>query len=100
MRSLQATWIRNTAIHALRSSSTVKVHDIPSTFVYNNPTITALAAYVNGILTGTLSFGEDAERAAAIARMRAMLDMDIPLNAGCLVPITGMCVFAQISGTF
>ncbi|KAI0681684.1 male sterility protein-domain-containing protein [Cerioporus squamosus] len=71
--SLQATWIRNTTIHALRSSSSVNVHAIPSTFVYSNPTIIALAAYISGMISGK-ALDKDAERAAAIDRMRTLLD--------------------------
>ncbi|RDX49617.1 acetyl-CoA synthetase-like protein [Lentinus brumalis] len=71
--SLQATWIRNTIIHALRSSSSVNTHDIPTTFVYSNHTISALAAYISAIYSGK-SVDKDAERAASIERMRALLE--------------------------
>ncbi|KAI0712723.1 acetyl-CoA synthetase-like protein [Cerioporus squamosus] len=71
--SLQATWIRNTIIHALRSASSVNIHDIPTTFVYNNHTISALAAYISAIYSGK-SVDKDAERAASIERMRALLE--------------------------
>lgn len=70
--SLQATWIRNTVIHALRSSTTVSVHDVPSNFVYANPTITKLAVYLSGLLSGK-AVDKDAERAAALERMRGLL---------------------------
>ncbi|KAI0758786.1 acetyl-CoA synthetase-like protein [Fomes fomentarius] len=71
--SLQATWIRNTITHALRSSSTVNIHDIPTNFVYTYPTISALAKYISGLVSGQ-AVDADAERAAAIERMRALLD--------------------------
>ncbi|KAI0743085.1 acetyl-CoA synthetase-like protein [Daedaleopsis nitida] len=70
--SLQATWIRNTVTHALRSSSTVNIHDMPTTFVYAHPSIDALAAFLSRLLLGT-TVDADTERAAAIERMRAML---------------------------
>ena len=37
---------------------------------------------------------------AVIYCMRAMLDMDIPLNAGCLVPITGTCASNMVEPTY
>ncbi|KAL1943361.1 hypothetical protein VTO73DRAFT_4436 [Trametes versicolor] len=73
--SLQATWIRNTLIHALRAVATVSTHDIPSNFVYAHPSIRALSTFLSGLISGeTALAGADAERAAAIARMRALLD--------------------------
>ena len=71
--SLQATWIRNTIIHALRSASSVNTHDIPPGFVYAHPSITALAAYLSSLFAGK-TISKDAERAAGIERMRALLD--------------------------
>ncbi|KAI0673239.1 acetyl-CoA synthetase-like protein [Trametes maxima] len=71
--SLQATWIRNTIIHALRVASNVSVHDIPSTFVYAHPTISALSRFLVERISGK-AVDADAERAAAIERMRALLD--------------------------
>ncbi|RPD77318.1 acetyl-CoA synthetase-like protein [Lentinus tigrinus ALCF2SS1-7] len=73
--SLQATWIRNTILHALRSASNVNTHDIPSDFVYANHTISKLAAYLSATYSGTgRSVDYDAERAASIERMCALLD--------------------------
>ena len=71
--SLQATWIRNTIIHALRSSSSVNTHDIPSNFVYAHPSISALSAYLSSLFSGKTA-DKDADRAAGIARMVALLD--------------------------
>ena len=51
----------------------MNVHAIPSTFVYSNPTINALAAYLSGMISGK-AVDKDAERAAAIDRMRTLLD--------------------------
>ncbi|KAI5119742.1 hypothetical protein M0805_008672 [Coniferiporia weirii] len=45
--SLQATWIRNTLLNALRVSTEVDVRTVPINFVYHNPSIGALAAYVS-----------------------------------------------------
>ena len=40
-------------------------------------------------MRGNLNAPISVVHSAVIYCMRAMLDMDIPLNAGCLVPITG-----------
>ncbi|TFK88243.1 acetyl-CoA synthetase-like protein [Polyporus arcularius HHB13444] len=71
--SLQATWIRNTIMHALRSASSIDIHGIPSNFVYANHTVSKLAAWLSATYSGKL-VDKDAERAASIERMRALLD--------------------------
>ncbi|KAI0772397.1 acetyl-CoA synthetase-like protein [Trametes elegans] len=71
--SLQATWIRNTIIHALRVYSNVSVHEVPSNFVYANPTVAGLTRFLAGLVSGE-THDEEAARAAAIARMRALFD--------------------------
>ncbi|KAF8521638.1 hypothetical protein BU17DRAFT_87898 [Hysterangium stoloniferum] len=48
--SLQATYIRNTIMYALRQAvSNAKIQTIPGNFVYQHPTINALAIYVSKI---------------------------------------------------
>lgn len=48
--SLQATWIRNSILHALRNSPTdVNVRQIPANFVYHHPSIARLAAYISSV---------------------------------------------------
>ncbi|GBE77884.1 acetyl-CoA synthetase-like protein [Sparassis crispa] len=44
--SLQATWIRNTIIHAIRTSTTASIHDIPHNLVYMHPSIRSLSDFV------------------------------------------------------
>ena len=64
-RSLQATYIRNTVLHALRQSSRVALHALPANFVYDNPTIAALTAFVLRLFSAGADGGADAEAAAA-----------------------------------
>ncbi len=73
MRSLQATYIRNTILYPLRTTTKISVHDIPSNFIYTNPTIAALANFLQGIISGK-GVDKDAERAARIAHMENMLN--------------------------
>ncbi|KAJ3572833.1 hypothetical protein NP233_g2821 [Leucocoprinus birnbaumii] len=52
--SLQATWIRNSLLRAIRSSKNkANIHRIPLSFVYSNPTIQQLGDYFWMLLTGT-----------------------------------------------
>ncbi|KAI8996302.1 acetyl-CoA synthetase-like protein [Trametes punicea] len=71
--SLQATWIRNTLIHALRVAPNVNVHDIPSNFVYAYPSIAALSLFLSSLIAGKTVDGS-ADGTIAIERMRTMLD--------------------------
>ena len=54
---------------------------------------------------GNLNAPASVVHSAVIYCMRAMLDIDIPLNAGCLVPLDGRCyssqgiIFVQYSGS-
>ncbi|CAL1699315.1 unnamed protein product [Somion occarium] len=44
--SLQATWIRNSLLHALRDTTNVNTRSFSSSFVYQHPSINALASFV------------------------------------------------------
>ena len=46
-RSLQATWIRNSILHALKGFLPSIARQMPSTFVYDSPTIARLAEFVS-----------------------------------------------------
>ncbi|GJE93533.1 acetyl-CoA synthetase-like protein [Phanerochaete sordida] len=47
--SLQATWIRNSILHALRDSTKSLSRALPNSFVYQHPTIVILARFISGI---------------------------------------------------
>lgn len=69
--SLQATWIRNSLLRALRVGSTFDVKQVPSNFVYQHPTITVLSELMNDYANGrSESGGPD----GAIKAMLAMVD--------------------------
>ncbi|KAI0687627.1 acetyl-CoA synthetase-like protein, partial [Cerioporus squamosus] len=70
--SLQATWIRNTVMHALRSASSIDIHGIPSGFVYANHTISKLAAYLSATISGT-------RMRALLAKYSAGLERHFPV---------------------
>lgn len=59
--SLQATYIRNAIIHALREplvSSGSRLR-LPNSFVYNNPTISALASYILSLFSSNEQSAEN-----------------------------------------
>ncbi|KAH8116797.1 hypothetical protein DFH11DRAFT_1687657 [Phellopilus nigrolimitatus] len=47
--SLQATWIRNTLLNALRVSTGSDTRSFPINFVYHHPSIASLATYISGL---------------------------------------------------
>ncbi|KAJ7164463.1 hypothetical protein C8R46DRAFT_901759 [Mycena filopes] len=50
--SLQATWIRNSLLHALRRSQIAGLAEIPHDFVYSHPNIRLLALYLVQLASG------------------------------------------------
>lgn len=64
--SLEATWVRNSLLHALRDTSEINTRTIPGNFVYQNPTIDALASFVSGLASSGAQTGSEQERAVAL----------------------------------
>ncbi|KAJ7769931.1 hypothetical protein B0H16DRAFT_1516867 [Mycena metata] len=98
--SLQATWIRNSLLHALRDSARLDTRENTHNFVYDYPTISRLAEFLCTVASGTQ--GHDA---STTTKTRAMHDMvakytqDFPLHTGEqeLSPSTGKVVL--VTGT-
>ncbi|KAF9649184.1 acetyl-CoA synthetase-like protein [Thelephora ganbajun] len=44
--SLQATWIRNSVLNALKNTTKLNTREISSNFVYQNPTVSALGKFI------------------------------------------------------
>ncbi|KAJ7103042.1 hypothetical protein B0H15DRAFT_810726 [Mycena belliarum] len=51
--SLQATWIRNSILHALRKSGRVDMKAVPHNFVYSCPTVRLLADLLTQLASGS-----------------------------------------------
>ncbi|KAJ6472708.1 hypothetical protein C8R47DRAFT_1295530, partial [Mycena vitilis] len=68
--SLQATWIRNSLLHALRDSAQLDTRHHTHNFVYDHPTISRLADYIFGIASGTQHAA-----ASAVSKTSAMHEM-------------------------
>ncbi|KAJ6630175.1 hypothetical protein B0H10DRAFT_1939389 [Mycena sp. CBHHK59/15] len=57
--SLQATWIRNSILQALRTSTKVDVRPIPHYFIYSYPTLRLLADFLTHLTSGSAPSIED-----------------------------------------
>ncbi|KAF9553775.1 acetyl-CoA synthetase-like protein [Agrocybe pediades] len=71
--SLQATWIRNTLLRALRDSAEIDTRNLVDNFVYEHPTISSLASFVKLLATGGAG-QHAADRASRVSAMLAMVD--------------------------
>ncbi|KAL7278799.1 hypothetical protein ACG7TL_007808 [Trametes sanguinea] len=69
--SLQATWIRNTILNAVRKTTMVSTHNVPLNIVYANPTVAALRAYLTGVVSGK----EVEQRAQYAKRLEEMKEL-------------------------
>lgn len=72
--SLQATYIRNTLLRAVRESADIDTRHVPETFVYDNPTTAQLTSFISSVALGTDRTDDDSHSPAArIDAMRAMV---------------------------
>ena len=79
LQSLQATWIRNSVLHAVRETTKLNTRAIPANFVYQHPTIASIASF---ILTLTNSERpEDLEHTERGNAVEAMLQMVVKYSA-------------------
>ncbi|KAJ6483684.1 hypothetical protein DFH09DRAFT_1211912 [Mycena vulgaris] len=62
--SLQATWIRNSILHASMASQQIDSKAIPTNFVYSHPTVGLLAEILTKLAAGGTSNPEDISRRA------------------------------------
>lgn len=77
-------WIRNSLLHALRDTTKADIRAIPINFVYNHPSISALAAYMSHLANPGTSMGGDVDGSAAVQAMYDMLDKysrDFPVHS-------------------
>ncbi|KAF8514478.1 hypothetical protein JB92DRAFT_2789445 [Gautieria morchelliformis] len=80
--SLQATYIRNTILHALRQVAPLtSVQNVPSNIVYQHPTIhqlAAVAAQVSRSATASVGINTDEERSRRLLKLVAKYTHDWP----------------------
>ncbi|KAJ6600353.1 hypothetical protein DFH09DRAFT_1020958 [Mycena vulgaris] len=81
--SLQATWIRNSILHALRTSKTVDLGTVPDDFVYSHPTVRLLADFVAKAGSESSSLLPDvSRRVSAMEAMVGKYTQDFPEHCG------------------
>ncbi|TFK52863.1 acetyl-CoA synthetase-like protein [Heliocybe sulcata] len=89
--SLQATWIRNSLLRALREAG-CHVRDMPSGFVYENPTIAGLVTFISTQLTSSLASNAASPESqlAKVSEMQEMLRKyteNFPTHISALPPV-------------
>lgn len=55
MISLQATWIRNSVLNALKNTTKLNIKGISANFVYQNPTVFALGRFIHDVTSTGVS---------------------------------------------
>jgi hypothetical protein len=81
--SLQATWIRNALLRALRKSAQLDTRQDTRNFVYDHPTIHRLAHYIFALTSGRLDEDGSADtKSSAMQSMVAKYTHDFPRHAG------------------
>jgi hydrogenase maturation factor len=73
---MQATWIRNSIMHALRKTLKVSVNNVSSNVVYEHPNIGSLARYVFAIVNGDAAASETTRKAEDIVAFLARYTSD------------------------
>ncbi|KAJ7468444.1 male sterility protein-domain-containing protein [Mycena latifolia] len=100
--SLQATWIRNSILHALRNSQRVDIKAVPNNFVYSHPTLRLLADLLTQLASGLTSEPEDiSRRADAMQAMVHKYAKEFPEHhATSEVPNTEVVLVTGTTGAF
>ncbi|PPR02158.1 hypothetical protein CVT26_012119 [Gymnopilus dilepis] len=82
--SLQATWIRNSLLRALRDSAEIDTRHLVDNFVYDNPTILSMASFLGNVVAGATQESTSSV-ASRVAAMRAMVEKytadDFPIHS-------------------
>ncbi|EKM49937.1 uncharacterized protein PHACADRAFT_213717 [Phanerochaete carnosa HHB-10118-sp] len=73
--SLQATWIRNSLLHALRASTNVSTRHISNNLVYENPTVSALASVMLQLAHSNSALSESTNNTSSkVAEMLSLVE--------------------------
>ncbi|CCM04238.1 uncharacterized protein FIBRA_06405 [Fibroporia radiculosa] len=89
--SLQATWIRNSLLRALRDSVKLDTRQISGNLVYNHPSIVSLASYVFELASGSADDTTSTVeyRTNAMREMVAKYTKEFPIPAHTLNGVSG-----------
>lgn len=83
--SLQATYIRNVIVQALRQTPSTSSLRLPSNFLYSHPTINALSSFIHSLFSPDDVIMGLPEESDTITEMEAMVEKygaDLPVHRG------------------
>ncbi|PSR71637.1 hypothetical protein PHLCEN_2v12490 [Hermanssonia centrifuga] len=78
--SLQATWIRNSLLHALRDTTKLNTRTVTSSFVYQYSSINALASFLSRLASAGHEVISDKERVEAMLNMVEKYSTEFPTH--------------------
>ncbi|KLO12645.1 acetyl-CoA synthetase-like protein [Schizopora paradoxa] len=100
--SLQATWIRNTLLNALRKSTEVDTRGIPMNFIYEYPTISMLSNFIQSLThSGNSETLQTKGRVEAMHEMVSKYSEEFPMHrpSRCSDARSGECVVLLTGST-
>lgn len=71
--SLQATWIRNSLLRAVRDTAEIDTRHIVDNFVYDHTTISTMTSFLSALATGATSDSQNSP-ASRVTAMRMMVE--------------------------
>ncbi|KAF7352571.1 Acetyl-CoA synthetase-like protein [Mycena venus] len=80
--SLQATWIRNSLLRALRDSAQIETRQTTHNFVYDHPSISSLAAFVLSLVSGKVQESSSLSSETAMNEMVFKSTHNFPKHTG------------------
>ena len=103
--SLQATWIRNTIVRALRDNAHASTRDVAEGFVYANPTVASLSRAISDLvlLNGGKSTTAQEELSNKIQAMNEIVEKyskDFPFHTGTIQPDGEVVLLTGSTGGF
>jgi hypothetical protein len=96
--SLKATWIKNTILHALSTTTPCNIHTIEHNFVYANHTITRLGKWLARLIDGTAAAVPEDQRPDEMLAMVKKHSSDFISHQGSVKSPSGAEVYL-VTGT-
>ena len=98
--SLQAMWIRNSTLNALRNTTKLNTREVPANFVYQNPTVFALAKFIHSLtLTGVSRQLDDVVKEMTDLVRKYTLDFPARMQTVGIAPHGDVVLITGTTGT-
>ncbi|KAF7355647.1 Acetyl-CoA synthetase-like protein [Mycena sanguinolenta] len=97
--SLQATWIRNSLLRALRDSAEVETRQTTHNFVYDHPSISSLGAFIFSLVSGKEQEGTSISREAKMNEMVTKYTHEFPKHTGNITTPPSNAKIVMVTGT-